>query len=111
MCFYVRRQVRVYMLKFRLLCLPKLMQGQSTKRRIESVIRSNAPAGSAPGQYVGGYGGGMAGTFGKAARGIDVFGNPSPAGGAPPRCACVCRGKVLVEGKCLMYMPRCANEH
>jgi len=60
-----------------------MSMGESTKRRIESVIRSNAPPGSAPGQYVGGYGGGMAGTFGKAARGLDFPGAPS----GPPRCA------------------------
>eukprot|EP00983_Pelagomonas_calceolata_P017655 554047-Pelagomonas_calceolata.AAC.4 len=61
-----------------------MSMGESTKRRIESVIRSNAPPGSAPGQYVGGYAGGMAGTFGKAPRGLDSFGNPS----APPRFVC-----------------------
>ncbi len=57
-----------------------MSMGESTRRRLEGAVR-NAANGSAPAQYVGGWSGGVGGTWGKAntGRGFD--------NAAPARCA------------------------
>jgi len=72
--------------------------GDSTKRRMAAAIQGGAGLGGTrtgfnPGASVGGYAGGMGGTFGKAGRGLDpsldvgvagAAASGSPASGRPP---------------------------
>lgn len=47
-----------------------MSMGESTRRRLEGAVRS-AAGGAAQAQYVGGWQGGLGGTWGKAARGLE----------------------------------------
>ena len=69
--------------------------GDSTKRRMAAAIQGGAGLGGTrtgfnPGASVGGYAGGMGGTFGKAGRGLDPSLDVGVAGaaasGSPARC-------------------------
>ena len=68
--------------------------GESTKRRLAGIVRSASGDGGggagAAAQYVGGYGGGMGGTWGRAQTGRGdlgvAIGSPAGASPGPPRC-------------------------
>lgn len=72
--------------------------GDSTKRRVAAAIQGGAGLGGTrtgfnPGASVGGYAGGMGGTFGKAGRGLDhaVDAGGAGASGSPARYGTLAR--------------------
>ncbi len=59
-----------------------MSMGESTRRRLEGAVRG-ASGNNAPAQYVGGWQGGLGGTWGKAARGLaENGGAAAPAAAA-----------------------------
>ncbi len=65
--------------------------GESTRKRMQAAIQGGSPGnlggtrGSPGAVYVGGYAGGMAGTFGKASRGLGNDPTQPQQGGAQTR--------------------------